>query len=142
MIKYFINYFKWTLKITKGKALNKFLKKYPERNILKIIRVKKKHKYYTKIKSFIEIEKETPKIYFINFSIEGTKNYVKGYLSSSFKIPLEDGKKIIKANIKKNYKPVDFYEAEEEATDSDDKTRLIVFREEEDQQIQNEVIKL
>jgi len=91
--------------------------------------------YYSKKKKINKIIKEQfrekEKTYYINFSIENTKNYVKGYLASPFKINLNDGIDIIKSNMKVGYTPISFYEAEEESQSPYKNPLLVVFREEE-----------
>lgn len=86
-----------------------------------------------KLKTFYQTKKRIAKlqkkIYYINFDIAGSRGYVRGSLSSSKKIDLPTGKKIINSTLPWNYRAVDFYEAEE--TGEQKETRFTLLREDE-----------
>lgn len=126
------NLYKWSFSKNNSVNLGIFEDKFPDRAIISVKRVIKKHKYFTQILS-IEEEEIT---YFINFDIADANGYIQGSLSSPFKIELSDGKKIIKANIPTGYVAENFEENEGKESQKD--VLLIVMR--EDDEIYNEVI--
>lgn len=59
-------------------------------------------------------KRKTITVYYVNFEIEGTRGYVVGSLTSNKKYDFEVAKNKIRTLLPRGYKPVGFYEAEEE----------------------------